>query len=168
MSAEVRDNAEQQRFELDTDDEPAVAFYRWDGDVLVLFHTEVPRELRSQGIGEMLVRGVLDEVRRPKFTWYSTPLNALAGTLLILVLTRQVRYSIGNPSWTPPVPRASRVRSELGLSFHAYVLPQHGSRCVSLTSARVRLFQGSLSLFELVYDGTIGVRIGSALIDKLV
>jgi predicted GNAT family acetyltransferase len=31
---------------------------------MVIFHTEVPRELRGKGIGEKLVRGVLDEVRR--------------------------------------------------------------------------------------------------------
>lgn len=62
----VRDNSEQQRFELDTDNGPAVALYRWDRDIMVIFHTEVPRELRGQGIGEKLVRGVLDEVRRRK------------------------------------------------------------------------------------------------------
>ena len=62
----VRDNPEQQRFEMDTAEGPAVAHYRWDGDVMVIFHTEVPRELHGQGFGEKLVRGVLDEVRRRK------------------------------------------------------------------------------------------------------
>lgn len=66
MSAEVRDNPVQQRFELDTDEGPAVAHYRWDGDLMVIFHTEVPRDLRGRGIGEVLVRGVLDEARRRK------------------------------------------------------------------------------------------------------
>lgn len=64
MSAEVTDNPEQQRFELDTDEGPAVALYRWDGDIMIIFHTEVPRDLRGKGIGETLVRGVLDEVRQ--------------------------------------------------------------------------------------------------------
>lgn len=66
MRAEVRDNPEQQRFELDTTDGPAVALYRWDGDLMVIFHTEVPREVRGQGIGEKLLRGVLDEAKRRK------------------------------------------------------------------------------------------------------
>jgi predicted GNAT family acetyltransferase len=60
----VRDNPEQQRFELETPAGLAVAEYRRAGDVLTVFHTEVPPALRGQGIGEKLVRGVLDEIRR--------------------------------------------------------------------------------------------------------
>jgi len=66
MSAQLQDNPEQQRFELDTVEGPAAALYRWDGDIMVIFHTEVPGDLRGQGIGDKLVRGVLDEVRRRK------------------------------------------------------------------------------------------------------
>lgn len=66
MNAEVRDNPREQRFELDTDEGLAVACYRWDGDIMMIFHTEVPRDLRGRGIGEVLVRGVLDEARRRK------------------------------------------------------------------------------------------------------
>ncbi len=66
MSAEVRDYPEEQRFELETADGPALALYRWDGDITIVFHTEVPRDLRGRGIGEKLVRGVLDEARRRK------------------------------------------------------------------------------------------------------
>ena len=65
-SAQVRDNPQQQRFELDSEEGTAVALYRWDDDIMVLFHTEVPRALRGHGIGEELVRGVLDEARRRK------------------------------------------------------------------------------------------------------
>jgi uncharacterized protein len=64
--ATVQDNPAEQRFETDTTAGPVVANYRWDGDLLVIFHTEVPRELRGRGIGETFVRGVLDEVRRRK------------------------------------------------------------------------------------------------------
>lgn len=60
----VRDNPERQRFEMDTSAGLAVAEYRRDGDTLVIFHTEVPPALRGQGMGDRLVRGVLDEVRR--------------------------------------------------------------------------------------------------------
>lgn len=60
----VRDNPERQRFEMDTGAGLAVAEYRRDGDTLVIFHTEVPPALRGRGMGDRLVRGVLDEVRR--------------------------------------------------------------------------------------------------------
>ncbi len=60
----IRDNPEAQRFELETSAGLAVAEYRRDGATLIVFHTEVPPALRGQGIGEKLVRGVLDEVRR--------------------------------------------------------------------------------------------------------
>lgn len=60
----VRDNPERQRFEMDTSAGLAVAEYRRDGDTLIVFHTEVPPALRGQGMGDKLVRGVLDEVRR--------------------------------------------------------------------------------------------------------
>ncbi len=62
--ARVRDNTEQQRFEVDTDAGLAVAEYRRDGDTLIIFHTEVPPALRGQGIGDRLVRGVLEDMRR--------------------------------------------------------------------------------------------------------
>ena len=63
-TAGVRDNPEQQRFEMDTSAGLAVAEYRRDGDTLVIFHTEVPAALRGQGMGDKLVSGVLDDVRR--------------------------------------------------------------------------------------------------------
>ena len=63
-TASVRDNPEQQRFEMDTSAGLAVAEYRRDGDTLVIFHTEVPAALRGQGMGDKLVSGVLDNVRR--------------------------------------------------------------------------------------------------------
>lgn len=44
----------------------AVAFidYRRDGDILVLYHSEVPRSLRGRGFGSQLAGGVLDDIRR--------------------------------------------------------------------------------------------------------
>lgn len=60
----VRDNPEQQRFEMETGAGLAIAEYRRDGDTLIIFHTEVPPALRGQGMGDKLVRGVLDNVRR--------------------------------------------------------------------------------------------------------
>ena len=64
MQAEVQDNHARSRFELDAGD-GAVAFldYERRGDVVVLIHTEVPAALSGRGIGQRLVRGVLDAVR---------------------------------------------------------------------------------------------------------
>ena len=59
----VRDNAERQRFELETSAGLAVADYRRDGDALVMYHTEVPVSVRGQGWREKLVRGALSEVQ---------------------------------------------------------------------------------------------------------
>ena len=60
----VRDNPEQNRFELATNAGLAVADYRKDGHLLIIYHTEVPVAVRGQGIGEQLVRGVLNEAHR--------------------------------------------------------------------------------------------------------
>lgn len=62
--AEVHHNETSQRFELKTSAGLAVVDYRRTGDTLLLYHTEVPVPLRGGGIGERLVRGTLDEVRR--------------------------------------------------------------------------------------------------------
>ncbi len=45
--------------------------WRWliirrDGDVLIIFHTEVPVAIHGRGIGEKLVRGALNEIQRRK------------------------------------------------------------------------------------------------------
>lgn len=64
MSAEVRDNPEQHRFELPIEgDDIAAAYYRVDGDRVILTHTEVPFEYSGQGIGSRLARGVFDAIR---------------------------------------------------------------------------------------------------------
>jgi uncharacterized protein len=63
-SANVRHNADRQRFELDTPAGLAVADYRLSGHVMTIYHTEVPVPLRGRHFGYRLVRGALDEVRR--------------------------------------------------------------------------------------------------------
>jgi uncharacterized protein len=62
--APFRHNAEQHRFEMDTPAGLAVADYRLAGNVMTIYHTEVPVPLRGQGYGYQLVRSTLDEVRR--------------------------------------------------------------------------------------------------------
>jgi predicted GNAT family acetyltransferase len=64
MSAiEVRDVPERQRYEGTRDGElVGWVDYRRDADRLLLTHAETVRELRGQGIGEQVVRGVLDDL----------------------------------------------------------------------------------------------------------
>jgi uncharacterized protein len=59
----IRDNAALSRFELDVEGAVALAYYRRSGDVLTIFHTEVPRQLRERGIGSRLVQETLEAAR---------------------------------------------------------------------------------------------------------
>jgi predicted GNAT family acetyltransferase len=63
MTSPVRDNAEQRRFEMDTDGGLAFARYRRNGGTLTILHTEVPRALEGRGLGSALVVGMLDLAR---------------------------------------------------------------------------------------------------------
>jgi uncharacterized protein len=61
--SDVRNNAEQHRFELDVDGHQAVAYYRMAPGVITFVHTEVPQALSGRGIGTKLIRGALEMVR---------------------------------------------------------------------------------------------------------
>jgi predicted GNAT family acetyltransferase len=63
MAYEVVDNQERHRFELALDGHTAFATYRPAGDVLIVPHTEVPREFEGRGIGSALVKGMLENIR---------------------------------------------------------------------------------------------------------
>lgn len=56
----VRDNADAQRFELETEAGTAYIAYRQTGGVLSLDHTDVPEALAGRGVGSALVKGTLD------------------------------------------------------------------------------------------------------------
>ena len=56
-------NAEASRYELQLDRHTAIAEYQERGGALAFTHTEVPTEMRGQGIGSVLVRGALDDAR---------------------------------------------------------------------------------------------------------
>jgi predicted GNAT family acetyltransferase len=60
---QVTDNPAQHRYELSLDGHTAFASYRRDGDVLLVYHTEVPREFESRGIGSALVKAMLELAR---------------------------------------------------------------------------------------------------------
>ena len=64
MTATVRDNTAQKRFELETDGHTANLYYRLEPGVITLVHTEVPEALGGRGVGSTLVRGALETIRR--------------------------------------------------------------------------------------------------------
>lgn len=62
----VIDNPAEHRFELPIDGSEgdiAAAYYRIEGDRLLLIHTDVPQQFSGQGIGSQLARGVFDAIR---------------------------------------------------------------------------------------------------------
>lgn len=63
-SANVRDNTEFHRFELEADGGLAFLTYVRGHKGLFLVHTEVPEEMRGHGVGSALVKGALDRARR--------------------------------------------------------------------------------------------------------
>ena len=65
MDPEIVDHPTRHRFELaiDGSDEPAVAYYRIEGDRVVLTHTEVPEALSGRGVGSRLAKGVFEQIR---------------------------------------------------------------------------------------------------------
>ena len=65
MDPDLIDNVAMHRFELPLDKEGviAAAYYRVDGDKVVLTHTEVPPEYGGRGIGSRLARGVFEAIR---------------------------------------------------------------------------------------------------------
>jgi len=63
MDTGVVDRPAHNRFELDIDGKLAAAYYRLDGDRVVLTHTEVPQALSGQGIGSRLAKGVFEQIR---------------------------------------------------------------------------------------------------------
>ena len=60
----IRDNQEEQRFEMDLGDGTlAIAEYRLRPDVILFTHTEVPSAHEGQGIGSALIRFALHWAR---------------------------------------------------------------------------------------------------------
>ncbi len=62
MSA-VRDNPEEQRFELVVDGQRAETYYALAGKVITFAHTDVPLVLEGRGVASQLIKGALDQAR---------------------------------------------------------------------------------------------------------
>jgi predicted GNAT family acetyltransferase len=64
MSFQVRDDADRRRYEL-LDGGQVVGFadYRDDGETVVFPHTVIDADRRGQGLGAILVRHALDDMR---------------------------------------------------------------------------------------------------------
>lgn len=64
MDAEVRNATDRSRYELLMDGEVVgIADYHRTGEVLVFPHTAIDPDRRGQGLGDILVRAALDDVR---------------------------------------------------------------------------------------------------------
>lgn len=64
MNRVVRNNSDDSRYELVVDGTVAgIADYSIVGDRVVMPHTEIARSRRGQGLGAVLVRGALEDVR---------------------------------------------------------------------------------------------------------
>ncbi len=64
MNHEVRRNDAEARYELLVDGRlVGIADFQVDGSVVVVPHTEIEPSLRGQGLGAILVKGVLDDIR---------------------------------------------------------------------------------------------------------
>jgi predicted GNAT family acetyltransferase len=61
--SDVINNRQHHRFEHEVDGHVAKAFYKLEPGVIIFVHTEVPAELGGRGIGSILVKGALDQVR---------------------------------------------------------------------------------------------------------
>ena len=60
---DIVNNKAHHRFELVVDGHLAAAFYKIDGNVITFMHTEVPPDIRRQGIAARLIAGALADVR---------------------------------------------------------------------------------------------------------
>ncbi len=65
MTTEIRNNETESRYQIVLDGRVVgIADYRDLGDRLLFPHTEIERPLRGQGLGDQLIKGALDDVRR--------------------------------------------------------------------------------------------------------
>jgi predicted GNAT family acetyltransferase len=72
MSVEVRNDEKHRKFYADLEGQEAVIEYVKEGGSYNLLHTRVPEELRGHHVGEELVRGALDLIKKEGATFLPT------------------------------------------------------------------------------------------------
>jgi uncharacterized protein len=60
---DLTDNAAHHRYDMTVDGHTAYVTYALSNSRIKLIHTEVPKELGGRGLGSVLARGVLDDIR---------------------------------------------------------------------------------------------------------
>ena len=63
MVSTLRNNKSKSRFELEIDDHMAFVEYALSSGSITLLHTEVPKELGGRGVGSILAKAVLENIR---------------------------------------------------------------------------------------------------------
>jgi predicted GNAT family acetyltransferase len=63
MPSTLRNNKSRNRFELEIDDHVAFVDYAMSSGSITLLHTEVPKELGGRGVGSILAKAVLENIR---------------------------------------------------------------------------------------------------------
>lgn len=63
MTDTVRNNTDENRYELSVDGHLAATYYRLADGIITFVHTEVPDALAGRGVGSKLIKGALDQVR---------------------------------------------------------------------------------------------------------
>jgi len=63
MTDTVRNDPAKQRYELTVEGHLAATYYQLANGIVTFVHTEVPDALAGRGIGSMLIKGALDQVR---------------------------------------------------------------------------------------------------------
>lgn len=63
MTDAVRNNTDENRYELSVDGHLAATYYRIADGVITFVHTKVPDALAGRGVASTLIKGALDQVR---------------------------------------------------------------------------------------------------------
>jgi hypothetical protein len=140
---------------MDTPEGLAVVDYRLEGNIVTIYHTEVPLPLRGRGYGYQLVRDTLEEVRRLGLKVVRFVVSSIAAKVPLLISLPQSR-AVSTPSlvmsgvkpfgrfdrswqrmnaWAAAEPNAtSFVRDELRLSIGPGNSPLIGAQSGPLSS----------------------------------
>ena len=65
---EVKNNEDEQLYEVKLDGQVATLFYEREGNSIIFLHTEVPPALEGHGIGNKLAHTALEDAREHKLT----------------------------------------------------------------------------------------------------